>query len=204
MNLRGPERKQMFEVYSTDLVFQRTIEHAPPEFPRLNSSYLDSFGRNMDCFQGGVLYKHYEDVDATPVSGQALRSQARPEFFVKRDRDVPSAQNPERRRQVRDAFSLVNGLYALGEDVRMTLFSGIDESYRLEGDTGRQVLGFSIASNSNHFALVSTISHKAPYTASHGYLYFVGDYVTMPDGEFGNSTIIRYRFIPPTGVVPEY
>jgi len=203
LNLRPPDRKQMFEVYTMDLVFQRAIEHAPPEFPRLNSSYQGSFGRNMDCFEGGVLYKHHEDMDATLVSGQALRTQARPEFFVKRDRDVPGAQNRDRRRQAREAFPLLNGLYALDEDVRMMLFSGIDESYRLEGDTRRQVVGFSIASNSNQFAPVSTIPHKAPYTASHGHLYFVGDYVTMPDGEFGNSTIIRYRFIPPTGVVPE-
>ena len=34
-----------------------------------------------------------------------------------------------------DAFPLLNGLYALDEDVRMMLYSWIDESYRLEGDT---------------------------------------------------------------------
>lgn len=186
-----------------DLVFQRAIEHAPPEFPRLNLSYLGHHGRNMDCFEGGVLYKHHEDMDAKPVSGQTLPTQARPEFFVKRDRDVPGPQNPDRRRQAMLAFPLLNGLYALDEDVRMMQFSGIDESYRLEGNTRRQVLGFSIASNSNQFAPVSTIPQKPPSTAAYGYLYFVGDYVTMPDGEFSNSTIIRYRFIPPTGVVPE-
>ena len=203
LGLSGPDRKQMFEVYTMDLVFQRAIEHAPPEFPRLNLSYLGSHGRNMDCFQGGVLYKHHEDMDANPVSGQALPTRARPEFFVKRDRDVPGPGNLKRRRQAMDAFPLLNGLYALDEDVRMMQFSGIDESYRLEGDTRRQVSGLSIASNSNQFAPVSTIPHKAPYTASHGYLYFVGDYVTMPDGEFSNSTIIRYRFIPPTDTEPE-
>ena len=198
MDLRRPDRKQVFEVYTMDLVLQRTIEHAPPEFPGLNLDNPGYHGRNMDCFQGGVLYKHLEDMDVEPVSGQAPRSQARPEFFVKRDRDVPGALDQERRRQARAAFPVLNGLYALDEDVRMMLFSGIDESYRLEGDTGRQVVGFSIASNSNQFAPVSTVPHKAPYTASHGYLYFVGDYVTMPDGDLGNSTIIRHRFIPPT------
>ena len=198
-----PNRKQMFEVYTMDLVFQRAIEHAPPEFPRLNLSYLGYHGRNMDCFQGGVLYKHHEDMDATPVSGQALQIQARPEFFVKRDRDVPSARNLERRRQAREAFPLLDGLYALDEGVRMMVFFGIDESYRLEGDMRRKVLGFSIASNSKHFAPVSTIPHDAPYTASHGNLYFEGDYVTMPDGELGSPTIVRYRFIPPTDMEPE-
>ena len=203
LSFRGPDRKQVFEVYTMDLVFQRAIEHAPPEFPRLNYRNPGYHGRNMDCFQGGVLYKHLEDMDAKPVSGQALRTQVRPEFFVKRDRDIPYTQDRNARLQAERAFPLLNGLYALDEDVRMMLFSGIDESYRLEGDTRRQVLGLSIASNSNQFAPVSTIPHKAPYAASHGHLYFVGDYVTMPDGEFGNSTIIRYRFIPPTGVVPE-
>ncbi len=200
LSLRGPDRKQMFEIYTMDLVFQRAIEHAPPEFPRLNSGYLGYHGRNMDCFQGGVLYKHHEDMDAKSVSGQSLPTQARPEFFVKRDRDIPDTRNQKRRRQAFDAFPLLNGLYALDEDVRMMLFSGIDESYRLEGDNGRHVEGLSIASNSNQFDPVSTILHETPYTASHGYLYFVGDGVVMPDGEVGNSTIIRYRFIPPTGV----
>ncbi len=198
----SPDRTQMFEVYTTDLVFQRAIEHTPPEFPRLNSNYRGYHGRNMDCFQGGVLYKHHEDMDAKPVSGQALRTQVRPEFFVKRDSDIPYTQDRIARIEARRAFPVLNGLYALDEDVRMMLFSGIDESYRLEGDMGRQVVGLSIASNSNQFAPVSTIPHKTPYTASHGYLYFVGDYVTMPDGEFGNSTIIRHRFIPPTDMAP--
>ena len=203
LSFRGSNQKQMFEVYTMDLVFQRAIEHAPPEFPRLNSISSGYGGRNMDCFQGGVLYKHLGDMDAKPVSGQALRTQARPEFFVKRDRDVPGARNLERRRQARAAFPLLDGLYALDEGVRMMVFFGVDESYRLEGDMRRKVLGFSIASNSKHFAPVSTIPHDAPYTASHGNLYFEGDHVTMPDGELGNPTIIRYRFIPPTGMGPE-
>ncbi|MDE2826564.1 MAG: hypothetical protein OXL40_04525 [Bacteroidota bacterium] len=203
LSLHGPDRKQTFEVYSMDLVFQRAIDHAPPEFPRLNLSYLGYHGRNMDCFKDAVLYKHHEDMDATPVLGQAPRTQARPEFFVKRDRDIPYALDRIAQIQARRAFPLLNGLYALDEDVRMMLYSWIDESYRLEGDNGRHVEGLSIASNSNQFVPVSTIPHKTPSTASHGYLYFVGDYVTMPDGEFGNSTIIRHRFIPPTGTEPE-
>ena len=198
LSLRGPDRKQMFEVYTMDLAFQRAIEHASPEFPRLNGNYLGFAGRNMDCFQGGPLYKHHEDMDVKPVSGQELQIQARPEFFVKRDEDIPDTRDRGIRRQAFDAFPLLNGLYALDEDVRMMLFYGIDESHRLEGDTRRYVVGFSIASNSNQFAPMSTVPHKTPYTASHGYLYFVGDGVVMPDGEIGNSTIIRHRFIPPT------
>ena len=203
LSFHGSNQKQMFEVYTMDLVFQRAIEHAPPEFPRLNSISSGYGGRNMDCFQGGVLYKHLGDMDAKPVSGQALRTQARPEFFVKRDRDIPFTRDLNARLQVQRAFPLLTGLYALDEDVRMMLFSWIDESFRLEEDTGRRVEGLSIASNSNQFPPVSTILHKTPSAAAHGYLYFVGDYMIMPDGEFGNSTIIRYRFIPPTGVVPE-
>ncbi|MXY07631.1 MAG: hypothetical protein F4058_05495 [Rhodothermaceae bacterium] len=203
LSFRGSNQKQMFEVYTMDLVFQRAIEHAPPEFPRLNSISSGYGGRNMDCFQGGVLYKHLGDMDAKPVSGQALRTQARPEYFVKRDRDIPFTRDLNARLQVQRAFPLLTGLYALDEDVRMMLFSWIDESFRLEGDTGQRIEGLSIASNSNQFPPVSTILHKTPSAAAHGYLYFVGDYVTMPDGEFSNSTIVRYRFIPPTDMEPE-
>ena len=197
LGLRGPEWKTVIEVYSMDLEFQRAIELAPPEFPRLNSSYPGYHGRNMDCFGDGPLYKHHEDMDATPVSGQGPWTQFRPEFFIKRDEDIPGIQDRAARNKAMDAFPLLYGLYALDENVRMSVYSRISETYRPEGFTGRYVSGFSIVSNNGQFEAVSTVPPKSPYTARHGRLYFVGPIVPTPDGDAGNSSIIRYRFIPP-------
>ncbi len=197
LGLQGPDRKTVIEVYSMDIEFQRAIELAPPEFPRLNLSYTGDRGRNMDCFGDGPLYKHHEDMDATPVLDQEPRTQFRPEFFLKRDKDIPGIRDRAARNKAMNAFPLLNGLYALDENVRMMQFDGISETYRLEGSTGRSVSGFSIVSNNGQFEAVSTAPPKSPYTARHGHLYFVGPIVLTPDGDAGNSSIIRYRFIPP-------
>ena len=197
LDLQGPEHKTVVEVYSMDLEFQRTIELAPPEFPRLNSNYLGFEGRNMDCFGDGPLYKHHEDTDATPVWGQGSWTQFRPEFFIERDEDIPEIRDRAARNKAIDAFPSLTGLYALDENVRMSLFSRISKTYRPEGFTGRSVSGFSIVSNNGQFEAVSTVPPKSPYTARHGHLYFVGPIVPTPDGDAGNSAIIRYRFIPP-------
>lgn len=198
LGLKGPERKTMIEVHTMDLTFQRAIDLAPPEFPRLNSNYLGSRGRNMDCFRSGPLYKHHEDMDASPVSDLGSWARFRPEFFIQRDKDIPDTPDLMERMEARNALPLLSGLYALDEDVRLMLFSGIGESYRPEGSSDRQVSGFSIASNGNRFEAVSTVPPTAPYTARHGHLYFVGPNVPTSDGDVGNQAVIRYRFMPPT------
>lgn len=197
--LQGPERKAVFEVFTMDLTLQRVIELASSEFPRLNSSgYLGDGGRDMACFQNGPLYKNFEYMDGRPISGLGPRPMVRPEFFVERDTDVPIVQNQAARRRAREAFPSLSGLYALEEDVRMMRFSGIDESYRLAGDTRRQVVGLSIASNDNRFDAISTASPIGFSGARHGHLYTIGRSMPTPDGDVSNSTIVRYRFIPPT------
>ena len=157
---------------------------------------LGSHGRNMDCFGDGPLYKHHEDMDATPVSGQGPWTQYCPEFFIKRDKDIPGIQDPRDRIKAVNSFPLLYGLYALDENIWMSLFSEISETYRLEGFTGRSVSGLSIVSNNGKFEAASTVPPEVPYTARHGHLYFVGPIVPTPDGDAGNSAIIRYRFIP--------
>ncbi len=79
----------------------------------------------------------------------------------------------------------------------MSRFDGISETYRPEDFMGRSVSGFSIVSNNGQFEAVSTVLPRVPYTARHGHLYFVGPNVSTPDGDVGNSSIVRYRFIPP-------
>ncbi|MDE2827049.1 MAG: hypothetical protein OXL40_07025 [Bacteroidota bacterium] len=199
---RGPRinSTSIMDVHSLDLGSSREIVLEPPELPRLNSSYRGISGRDVACFSGSPWYKYHEDMDARAVYGNSRMAKARPDFFVRRDQDIPAGLGFREEREVMDAYLLLNGLYALDEGIRMGVFSPIDEAYRLENVAGGKVSGLSIVSNSNQFKAVSTIPYKTPKTAGNGYLYFLGEHVPMENGDLGNPAFIRYRFIPPTAV----
>ncbi len=200
---RGPRSlsKSIMDVHSLDLESSREIVLEDPEFYRLNQSIVTIPGRDIACVGGSPWYKYHEDMDARPLFGNSSKARARPEFFVRREKDLRADENsPEWWKEI-DAYQLLNGLYALDEDIRMGVFSPIDEGYRLENLTSRTVYGLSIVGNSYQFKAVSTIRHKAPVTARSGYLYFLGEHVPMENGEAGNPALIRYRFIPPTALI---
>ena len=201
---QGPRSQStsIMDVHSMDLESSRQIILENPEFYRLNSSYSGTSGRDIACVGSSLLYKYHEDMDARAVYGNSGIARAWPEFFVRRDQDIPAGLGFRfrERREVMESFPLLGGLYALDEDIRMGEFSNIDEAYRLENVTGRKVPGLSIVGNSNQFRAVSTIPFKAPETARNGYLYFLGEHVPMENGEVGNRALIRYRFIPPKEV----
>lgn len=195
----GPSTSTM-DVHSLDLESSREIVLEAPEFYRLNSIHRASSGRDIACFGGSPWYMYHEDMDARAVYGNAGMAKARPEFFVKRDKDIPAGLGILEAQEIMDGFPAMRGLYALDEDIRMGVFHPIDEAYRPENVTGRKVSGLSIVSNSNQFKAVSTIPYKIPKTAGNGYLYFLGEHVPIENGEVGNPALIRYRFIPPTAV----
>ncbi len=199
---RGPRdpSTSIMEVYSLDLESRREIVLENPEFYRLNKSYQGIPGRTIACFDGGPWYKYNEDMDARAVYGNSGMTKARPDFFVRRNRDIPAGLSTRRRRKVLNAYPRLIGLYALDEDIRVGAFSNIDEAYRTENVTSRDVDGLSIVSNSNQFGAVSTVPYKFPETARNGYLYFLGEHVPMENGDVGNPALIRYRFILPEAV----
>ncbi len=184
-------------VYSMDLDLEREILLEDPEFYTLNLIYKGIAGRDMDCFSDGPYYKYHEDMDARPAHRQSQVTMSQPDFFVRRDRDIPSGFASRERSEALDAFPLLTGVYALDDDIRMMLFSRIGDEFRPENATGRYVTGMSIVSNSNKFRSRSTVPHRAPETARHGYLYFLGDNVQTDDGDIGNPAVIRYRFKAP-------
>ena len=198
---RGPRRMSMsiMDVYSMDLESAREINLDHPEFYRLNQNHQGIAGRDLDCFRDGPWYKYHEDMDARPVYGKTRLVQARPEFFVKRDKDIPAELGILERMPVLKAFPLLSGLHALDDDTRVGVFIEISDEYRLENVSRIDTWGLSIVSNSGKFRSVSTIPYKPPRTAAHGYLYFLGDNVPMDDGDVGNRAVIRYRFKPPEG-----
>ena len=186
-------------VYTMDLELEREIRLEAPEFQKLNITFLGSGGRDMDCFSDGPYYKYHENMDARPAYGQSQAVVARPDFFVRRDQDLPTRGGPSLERSVSlNAFPSLTGMYALDDDSRMMVFTRIGNEFRQEySPTDRSMTGLSIVSNSGKFGSTSTVYHRKPMTARHGYLYFVGKYVQTEDGEGGNPSVTRYRFKPP-------
>lgn len=192
----GPEATSIVGVLSMDLELEREIRLDLPRLFRLNITKTGGRGRNMECFVDGPYYKYNEDMDGRPVRRRSQVAMARPEFFVRGEEDIgPTGR--EGRRAAEGASTHV-GLYALDEDIRMSRFSNIGIQYRPDGAAGRNVSGFSIASNTGRFRSVSTVSQMTLVTARHGYLYSLDNPVQLADGEVGNPTVIRYRFIVPS------
>ncbi|MXW83188.1 MAG: hypothetical protein F4246_01920 [Rhodothermaceae bacterium] len=80
----------------------------------------------------------------------------------------------------------------------MLVYRNIDDRWRPEETEGLSVyLGLSIASNIKQFPSRSTISPISPLATGDGYIYSQGDPELLPDGDVGNPTVLRYRFIPP-------
>ena len=183
--------------YSMDLELEREILLEDPEFYRLNLTEMGSVGRNMDCFSDGPYYKYHEDMDARPAHRRSQMVMSRPDFFVQRDQDVSGEPMSRERRESTNAFPRLIGLYALDDDTRMMMFRDIGGKFHPEGVRRQSVAGLSIVSTTKKFRSVSTVLHKKPYTARHGYLYYVGDIAQTDDGGVGNPTVIRYRFKAP-------
>lgn len=196
---RGPRgmSRSIMDVYSMDLESATEIFLDHPEFYRLNQSYTGVVGRDLDCFDDGPWYKYHEDMDARPVYRGSGMIRARPEFFVKRDQDIPAGLDYREREPVRRAFPVMQGLYAMDDDIRMGEFSFIGEEFRTENSTRRDLWGLSFVSSSSNFISMSTIPYQPPETARHGYLYFLGDNVPMENGDVGNPAILKYKFNPP-------
>ena len=189
-------------VFTMDLELQREIRLENPEFEKLNITYLGSPGRDMDCFSDGPYYKYHEDMDARSAYGRSEVVRTRPDFFVRRDQDLASFRgpNPERIKSL-NAFPQLMGMYALDDDSRLMVFTQIGNEFRrTDSPSDRSMTGISIVSNSAKFGSTSTVYHKRPRTARHGYLYFVGDNVQTDDGDVGNPTVIRYRFNVPEAI----
>lgn len=189
----GPESTSMIGVFSMGLELVREIRLENPRLFRLNIDHTGLPGRNLDCFSDGPYYKYLEDMDARPVFTRLQVDMARPEFFVQRDEDIDQPSGAERNEL--DTPSELVGLFKLDEDIRMSLFRKVDEQYYPGGSAHSSVSGLSIASNSSQFKSVSTVPPTEPSTAGNGFLYFLGDHVRMANGDVGNPSVIRYRFI---------
>lgn len=194
----GTQEQATANVYSPMLEKIGEIFIEPPRLISLNMNFAGQRGRTIDCFDDGPYYVYAESMDAVPVRSSSSGIQYRPDFFERRPEDLPDAPpHDENMRRRRKEYPSTIAVFALDGSTRMVSYSDLESRWH-SGDinTDRQ-LGLSISSNSGHFPARSTISSVYPQGAGNGYFYAVGENEILPDGNYGNPLILRYKFIPP-------
>ncbi len=191
------EGKATMGVYSPALEAIDDLEIEPPRLVRLNQFNAGLMGTGVACFADGPYYVYPESMDGMPAPIGSSITQYQPEFFEIRPDDLSKeADVSERSRQSRDYPSTVS-IFALDGSTRMVVTTGLDDKWRLDSSEATSSLGLSIASNTGRFPGRSTISPIPPRAAGNGYFYAAGDNEQLPNGDYGNPVIIRYRFIQP-------
>ena len=188
--------------HATTSVFSNALEKIaeipidPPRLVSLNTDFLGQQGRSIDCFDDGAYYVYTESMDAIPVRSRSIRIQHRPDYFERRPDDLPMATPAERTRLQMEYPSTI-AVFALDGSTRMVLSSSLDNKWNAHDASTVFPKGISVASNTGKFPGRSTISPVWPMAAGNGFIFVVGEHESLPNGEFGNPVILRYRFIPP-------
>ncbi len=191
----GPEGESFFDTYTRSLKLANTEQSEPTPFRDLNLVNLGYWGRAMACFDDGPYFVFLESMDGVPLFPSEQNVRYRPKFFRQRKRDVPIGHPNQS--EMKTAFPQSVGIIALDSTTRIVQFRTWDERWRLDGRPGHPIPAFSVSSNTGLFPSRSTISTVFPRTTGNGFLYSIGDVEQLPNGEFSNPVIVRYRFIPP-------
>jgi hypothetical protein len=192
--LKGiPGGKPSISVYDSELEHLTDFPIRAPRLIMLNRTTGGLPGRSLECFDGGAHYLYIEDMDSWPVRGDSSLIRHQPDFYRRRPDDVSGIPPIEQLME----YPLVMGVFALDKTTRMVAFLYLDRKWARWSEDSGPLIGLSVASNENLFPSRSTISHVWPASAGNGYLYVEGEHESLPDGEVGNPTLIKYRFIPP-------
>ncbi|MXW83054.1 MAG: hypothetical protein F4246_05700 [Rhodothermaceae bacterium] len=183
------------EVYAVtrDLEKLEEWQIEEPDFPQLNGYYKGFRGRSMACFADGPYYKYAEWSDALPVFSRDSVAQVDPVFFTKRVQDI-------RRRDEVKEYPTNSGILAIDSTTRMIVYSKLPIEWRLP-DVLLQT-GIAVVSNVGAFPARAAVVPFYPIGAANGYVYHQADYEILPDGDFGNPLILRYKFVPPPDANP--
>ncbi|MXY07125.1 MAG: hypothetical protein F4Y61_00585 [Rhodothermaceae bacterium] len=191
------------EVYAVTRDLERldTWQIEKPEFPQLNTLYKGFRGRSMACFTDGPYYKYAEWSDALPVFSRDNVSQVDPVFFTKRVRDSgrPGTDLLTRQDEINEYPSNV-AIMAIDGTTRMIVYLRLPIEWRLP-DVLLQS-GIAVVSNVGAFPARTTVAPFWPKAAANGYIYRKADNEILPDGDYGNPFILRYKFVPPPDANP--
>ena len=173
-----------------------------PKFRRLGAIFAPLNGLAMACFDDGPWYTTLSRPDAWRVREYTNPIQVHPRFFEERERDIPWTQDDDYRYEQMFSAPINGGVFALESETRMVIYLYLQGEWRSVPQDRPIGIGLGIASNTDKFAPVSTLSQVYPLGARDGYMYSVGDNEQLPDGDMGNPVVLRYKFIPPSDATP--
>ena len=190
------------EVYAVtrDLEMLDKWQIEKPEFPQLNALWKGFAGRSMACFADGPYYKYAEWPDALPVFIRGSVAQVDPVFFTQRDRDIRRGSDLLTKRDEIHEYINNSGIWAIDSTTRMIVYSQLPIEWRLP-DVLLQT-GIAVVSNVGAFPARTAVVPFWPIGAANGYIYRKADNKMLPDGDFGNPLILRYKFVPPPDANP--
>ena len=190
------------EVYAVtrDLEMLDMWQIEKPEFPRLNALWKGLAGRSMECFADGPYYRYAEWSDALPVFDRGNFAQIDPVFFTERVRDIGSEPDLQAKVDAIHEYPTNLGIMAIDNTTRMIVYTRLPTEWRLP-DVLLQS-GIAVVSNVGAFAARTAVVPFTPIGAANGYVYRKADNEILPDGDFGNPLILRYKFIPPSNANP--
>ena len=185
-------------VYSSNLVKLHDIPIKPTVFRELNDGRLAALGRSIACFDDGPYFAYQESADAMPAYAKAELTLQRPKFFVDRPRDLPRNWSRDQQREEWMKYPSLYGIFALTRQTRMVIHDSLTDRWdpAALGDPVF-VVGVGIISNTGQFPPRNTLTTVVPIAAGHGYMYDREKHELLPNGEFGNPLIIKYRFVQP-------
>ncbi len=195
-----PYHKPEVHAVTRDLETLDRWQIEKPEFPRLNGLYKGFGGLSMACFADGPYYKYAEWSDALPVFSRGNVAQVDPAFFTKRVRDIGRGPDVLAMRDEINEYPTNSGILAIDSTTRMIVYSKLPIEWRLP-DVLLQT-GIAVVSNVGAFPARTAIVPFYPIGAANGYVYLQADYEILPDGDFGNPLILRYKFDPPPDANP--
>ena len=185
-------------VYSSKLVKLRDIPVKPTVFSELNDGSMGRRGRSIACFDDGPYFAYQESMDAMPAYSNTELILQRPKIFVDRPRDLPRNWSTDRQREDWRKYLSLYSVFALTHQTRMVVHHTLEDRWRpADLDDRAYVVGIGIVSNTGEFPARSTITTVPPIAAGNGYMYYRGKHELLPDGEFGNRLILKYRFVQP-------
>lgn len=173
--------------YSMESGIVREHDLRAPKFPRLTATKLGQVGREIACFNQGVLYRYPESSDGEPLMPGDDPVMHRPTFY----------RAPQREMLITDDIGArIDNLRQLAREATYSygIFE-LDESHRLVAFETTPDRSLNIV-NMETQTSVSTITDLRLKLAKHGLLYVGGDNEPLPSGEVGNQTLETWRFRP--------
>ncbi|MDE2956825.1 MAG: hypothetical protein OXU68_07470 [Bacteroidota bacterium] len=189
--------------YSMELDKLWAVAAVDPKFPNLNEIVRPNEGFAMACFTDGPYYVTVGSPDARAVWGQGgMQFKVHPTFFDTRPQDLPLTRDRDERLRELGSHPVTVGVIALDAETRLVVYGWLRKKWMTDPQASPPGIGLGIASNTNLFSAISTVSPVWPFGGSDGVLYSVGETEKLSDGDIGNPVIIRYKFIPPSDAAP--